>query len=66
MAIVERVSIESCVVPAVGGEERVGRGGGVERGAACVEVETLHGEVAARTVHQAGARVEDLQHRTCR
>ena len=36
--------------------------GGVGGGEAGVEVETLHGEVTPRAVHQAAAGVHDLQH----
>ena len=38
-------------------------GGGVGGGQAGVEVDTLHVEITARTVHQASTRVADLQHR---
>ena len=46
------------------GEEGVG-GGGVGGGQTGVEVDTLHVEITARTVHQSSTGVADLQHRPC-
>ena len=46
------------------GEEGV-RGGGVGGGQTGVEVDTLHVEITARTVHQSSTGVADLQHRPC-
>ena len=37
--------------------------GGVGGGQTGVEVDTLHVEITARTVHQSSTRVADLQHR---
>ena len=41
------------------------RGGGDGGGQAGVEVDTLHVEITACTVHQSSTRVADLQHRPC-